>query len=169
MVHIGLLSDNHGYWPQEIEKYFENVDEIWHAGDIGSIEILDRLEKFKPCRAVWGNIDGHQIRQRIPERLSFQVEDCKVAMIHIGGYPPKYNKSTLDWLEKERPHLFISGHSHILKVIKDPALNLLHLNPGACGQQGWHQVKTIMRLSIDHSSVKNLEVLELGKRGALKP
>lgn len=165
MTRIGLLSDTHGYLPPQVFGHFRDVDEIWHAGDIGSVDVANELEAFKPFRAVWGNIDGADLRIRYPEHLHFSIEEVSIYITHIGGYPPNYNAVSKPHLLRTRPHLFICGHSHILKVIPDPALNLLHLNPGACGKQGWHKVNTLMRFSIDHDRVKELEVIELGKRG----
>ncbi|MBK7762305.1 MAG: metallophosphoesterase family protein [Bacteroidetes bacterium] len=163
MTRIGLLSDTHGFLPPQIYTHFKDVDEIWHAGDIGSIEVADALEKFKPLRAVWGNIDGHDLRIRYPEQMLFRVEDVKILMMHIGGYPPKYNAESKPILKKYQPHLFICGHSHILKVIPDPILNVLHINPGACGKEGWQKVNTLIRFSIDGDRAKDLEVIELKK------
>lgn len=160
-IKIGLLSDSHGFTPRSVFNYFKDVDEIWHGGDIGTMAVLEELENFKPVRAIWGNIDGAEIRTAVPEKQVFTIEGLKVCMIHIGGYPPKYNAVTKPWLLAEKPDLFICGHSHILKVIKDPILNCLHLNPGACGNQGWHKVKTLMRFTIESGIIKSLEVIEL--------
>lgn len=164
MVRIGLLSDTHGHLPDAVFEHFKQVDEIWHAGDIGHLEVVEKLQSFKPFRAVYGNIDGQEIRAQFPENLVFQVEEVPVFMTHIGGYPPKYNANSKPLILKHRPHLFISGHSHILKVMPDPALNLIHINPGACGLQGWHQVKTLVRFEIDRNRLNHLEVIELGKK-----
>ncbi len=164
MVRIGLLSDTHGHLPDAVFEHFKQVDEIWHAGDIGHLEVVEKLQSFKPFRAVYGNIDGQDIRAQFPENLVFQVEEVPVFMTHIGGYPPKYNANSKPLILKHRPHLFISGHSHILKVMPDPALNLIHINPGACGLQGWHQVKTLVRFEIDGNRLNHLEVIELGKK-----
>lgn len=163
MTHIGLLSDTHGHLPRSLFKHFEHVDEIWHAGDIGSTQLLDTLEQFKPLRAVWGNIDGQNIRIRTHEHLHFQVEQTSIYMTHIGGYPPRYHKLSLPHILHARPHLFICGHSHILKVIPDTQHNLLHINPGACGLQGWHRVSTLVRFSIHHDRIHHLEVIEIKK------
>jgi uncharacterized protein len=160
-IKIGLLSDTHSFLPRSIFKYFKDVDEIWHGGDIGTLSLLDELEKFKPVRAIFGNIDGAEIRSQVPEYISFTVEGLKVCMTHIGGFPPKYNAKTKPWLQKEKPDLFIAGHSHILKVMKDENLNCMHFNPGACGNQGWHSVKTIMRFEVEEGVIKQLEVIEL--------
>ncbi|HAD34338.1 MAG TPA: YfcE family phosphodiesterase [Chitinophagaceae bacterium] len=164
MVRIGLLSDTHGHLPDAVFEHFKQVDEIWHAGDIGHVEVVQKLQSFKPLRAVYGNIDGQEIRAQFPENLIFQVEEVPVYMTHIGGYPPKYNANSKPLIHRHRPHLFISGHSHILKVMPDPTLNLFHINPGACGLQGWHQVKTLVRFEIDRHRINRLEVIELGKK-----
>ena len=164
MTKIGLLSDTHGYLPPQVRDYFAAVDEIWHAGDIGSVELADELEQFKPLRMIVGNIDGHELRARYPEYMYFEIENVGVLMTHIGGYPPAYNKESKPLIEKFRPHLFISGHSHILKVIPDNHYNLLHINPGACGKHGWHKISTLIRFDIDKDRIKNLEVIELGRK-----
>ncbi|NLR57138.1 metallophosphoesterase family protein [Chitinophaga polysaccharea] len=161
MKKIGLMSDTHSYLHPQVFKYFEEVDEIWHAGDIGNVELADKLEAFKPFRAVYGNIDGADIRIRYPEILRFNLEEVEVMMTHIGGYPGKYAPGVREILKKHPPKLFICGHSHILKVMPDPALHLLHMNPGACGQQGWHKVKTLLRFQLDNGNIQQLEVIEL--------
>lgn len=155
------MSDTHSYLHPQVFKYFEEVDEVWHAGDIGNVALADQLEAFKPFRAVYGNIDGADIRIRYPETLRFTVEDVEVLMTHIGGYPGKYAPGVREILKKDPPKLFICGHSHILKVMPDPALQLLHMNPGACGQQGWHKVKTLLRFRLDQGRIEQLEVIEL--------
>ena len=167
MLRIGLLSDTHSFLDETIFNYFEECDEIWHAGDIGDPRIADRLEAFRPFRAVFGNIDDKEIRLRFPEDLRFTVEGLDVLMTHIGGYPGKYNQRVREILRADPPGLFICGHSHILKVMPDPALGLLHINPGACGQEGFHKMRTIIRFSIGDGKPKDLQVVELGKRGAL--
>ncbi len=161
---IGLLSDTHSHFPEEIYKYFAECDEIWHAGDIGSLEVVEKLRAFKPLRAVWGNIDGQEIRKEFPLDLTVQVNGMKIWMTHIGGYPGKYAERIKKQLEITRPQLFICGHSHILKVIPDKKLNLLHLNPGAAGKEGFHQMRTLMRFKIEEAKVKDLEVIEIGPR-----
>jgi putative phosphoesterase len=161
---IGLLSDTHSYFPDEIYKYFAECDEIWHAGDIGSMEVVEKIRAFKPLRAVWGNIDGHEIRKEFPLDLTVQVNGVKIWMTHIGGYPGKYAERIKKLLEITKPQLFICGHSHILKVIRDKKLNLLHLNPGAAGKEGFHQIRTLMRFKIEEEQVKDLEVIEIGPR-----
>ncbi|PSL46760.1 hypothetical protein CLV51_103742 [Chitinophaga niastensis] len=161
MKKIGLMSDTHSYLHPQVFKYFEEVDEIWHAGDIGNVDLANKLEAFKPFRAVFGNIDGADIRIRYPETLHFTLEGVVVMMTHIGGYPGKYAPGIKDQLKLHPPKLFICGHSHILKVMPDPALHLLHMNPGACGQQGWHKVKTLLRFQLDAGNIQQLEVVEL--------
>lgn len=163
MKKIGLMSDTHSYLHPQVFKYFDKVDEIWHGGDIGTTSLADELAAFKPFRAVYGNIDGKDIRQRYPENLCFEVAGVKVFMTHIGGYPGKYAPGVKDLLLQNTPKLFICGHSHILKVMPDPALKLLHMNPGACGQQGWHKVKTLLRFDVHEGNISNLEVIELPK------
>ena len=167
MQRIGLLSDTHGFLDESIFRYFEECDEIWHAGDIGTIEVTDTLEGFKPLRAVYGNIDGGPIRQQFPLDDRFVIEGLDVWMTHIGGYPGRYNKRVREQMVLDPPGLFICGHSHILKIMPDPKFNLLHINPGACGHHGFHKIRTIIRFSVEDAKVKDLEVIELGKRGAL--
>jgi phosphoesterase, MJ0936 family len=158
---IGLMSDTHGYLHPKVFHHFEKVDQIWHAGDIGTVALADELEAFKPLRAVYGNVDGQDLRIRYPEHNLFMCEGMKVWMTHIGGYPPKYTTAIKPYIAKKRPQLFISGHSHILKIMPDPALQLLHMNPGACGKQGWHKVKTLIRFDVENGGIKNVEVIEL--------
>ena len=164
MMKIGLLSDTHGYLPERVFDHFDECDEIWHAGDIGTTDIIDQLEDFRPCRIVYGNIDGTAVRKRTSETLSFTIEDLKVVMTHIAGYPGKYNAHALKWISHEKPGLFICGHSHILKVQFDQAHRMLHINPGAAGNHGWHQVMTIVRFVIDEGKIKDMQAIELGKR-----
>ncbi len=164
MKRIGLLSDTHGYWDDRYEKYFKDCDEIWHAGDVGSYEIIERLEAIKPLRGVYGNIDGQDIRMRLSERYRFRCEDVEVLMKHIGGYPGRYDPSIRGSLFSRPPKLFISGHSHILKVQYDKTLGCLHINPGAAGISGFHKVRTLVRFTIDGNEVKDLEVIELGEK-----
>ncbi|TWW01055.1 metallophosphoesterase family protein [Chitinophaga pinensis] len=163
MKKIGLMSDTHSYLHPDVYRYFEKVDEIWHAGDIGNVELADKLEAFKPFRAVYGNIDGADLRVRYPLHLPFEVEQVKVFMTHIGGYPGKYAPGVKDLLKEHTPKLFICGHSHILKVMPDPAMQLVHINPGACGIQGWHKVKTLVRFDLSEGNISQLEVIELPK------
>lgn len=162
MKRIGLLSDTHAWWDERYLKHFEQCDEIWHAGDIGSVEVAEKLAAFRPLRAVYGNVDGHEIRLMFPEVLRFEVEGAEVLMKHIGGYPGKYDPSIRTALLINPPKLFISGHSHILKVKYDDRLGLLHINPGAAGTYGFHKVRTLVRFEIDRGKFQNLEVIELG-------
>ena len=171
MKKIGLLSDTHGFLDEKIFDYFKDCDEIWHAGDFGNEEMVNRLKDLpvgqkgkKILRGVYGNIDGKEIRTEFPEQLVFVCEEVKVMMRHIGGSPPRYNPETRKELAIHKPLLFISGHSHILKVIFDEKINCLHINPGAAGKQGWHKVRTIIRFIIEEKEIKNCEVIELGKR-----
>jgi uncharacterized protein len=165
---IGLISDTHGYLDSKVFKYFENCDEVWHAGDIGDGFVADTLEKFKPLKAVFGNIDDKVLQLRFPEDLRFTCEGLNVWITHIGGSPPNYNPRVKKILKENTPDIFICGHSHILRVKKDPAFgNMLFLNPGAAGNQGFHAIKTLMRFEIIEKQIGNLEVIEIGKRGAL--
>ena len=163
MVKIGLLSDTHGYLDPRLLEYFRDCDEIWHAGDIGNIKVSEELSKFKPFKAVWGNIDGQDIRQIYPENLRFKSEGMEVWIKHIGGYPDKYDRSVRNEIIASPPGLFISGQSHILKIMFDKKLNLLHINPGAAGKVGLHSIRTAVRFTIDDMKVKDLEVIELGR------
>jgi putative phosphoesterase len=164
MQKILLISDTHSYLDQKLFKYIETVDEVWHAGDIGDIGVCREIKKLKPLKAVYGNIDGQDARKLYPENAIFMCEQVKVFITHIGGYPNRYNLEAKKIIELEKPNLFICGHSHILKIMYDKKYNLLHLNPGACGIQGFHQVKTILRFAIEGSEIKNMEIIELGKR-----
>lgn len=161
MKRIGLISDTHGCFDDKFKKFFTECDEIWHAGDIGNIDIIKKIEAFKPLRAVYGNIDGFEIRSFIPEIQKFTIESVKVFMIHIGGYPGRYENKIKAQLFTDPPDIFISGHSHILKVMPDKKLNLLHINPGASGFSGFHQARTAVRFIIDTSKIRDLEILEL--------
>lgn len=161
MKRIGLISDTHNYWDPRFEEYFKDVDEIWHAGDICSVETADRFAAMKPFRAVCGNCDGGDLKLMFPEKLRWKCEDVDVFMKHIGGYPGCYDRSIRNMLYASPPKLFISGHSHILKVKYDNSLNLLHINPGAAGLQGWQKVRTLVRFNIDATDIKELEVIEL--------
>ena len=168
MKRIGLISDTHNYLDDAVYKHFEACDEIWHAGDFGTAAIADALQAFKPLKGVFGNIDGKDIRSRFLEVLSWTCEDVTVYMKHIGGYPKRYAPGVKQALMAEKAKLFISGHSHILKVIYDDEIGCLHMNPGAAGNQGWHQVRTLIRFTIDGVAIKDCEVIELGKKGAIK-
>ena len=161
MRQIGLPSDTHGFIHPKIYEFFKPCDEIWHAGDAGNLELLDQLKAFRPLRAVYGNIDGQDIRITYPEKQIFFCEDVKVFMIHIGGYPGRYNPVARKIIERERPKLVISGHSHILKVMPDNKYKLLHINPGAAGKFGLHNKITLVRFIIDKDNIRDLEVMEL--------
>lgn len=163
MKRIGLISDTHGFLPQGAIDRFRAVDEIWHAGDVGDLYVLQALQKIKPVKAVYGNIDGQSIRNHCPEVHAFKCEDVKVLMIHIGGYPGKYVKRARMLIENERPKLFITGHSHILKVLYDEKYDLLHLNPGAAGKFGMHNKITFMTFIIEDSTVKDLQIVEMDR------
>lgn len=164
MTRIGLISDTHDYLDDTVFTHFDKCDEIWHAGDFGTASIAEKLSAFKPLRGVYGNIDGYDIRSQYPEQLLFTVEDVSIYMIHIGGYPGRYSPTAKAQLSLLKPKLFISGHSHILKVIYDDKLQCLHMNPGAAGKHGWHKVRTLIRFTIDGSNMKECEIIELGKR-----
>jgi putative phosphoesterase len=161
MKRIGLMSDTHSWWDDRYLTHFADCDEIWHAGDIGSTLIIDKLEEHCPVRAVCGNIDGCETRLRFSNILKFRIEECNVVMTHIGGYPGRYESSVRKKLYEERPQLFISGHSHILKVMYDKSIGCLYINPGAAGRQGWQQVRTLVKFTIDGKEIKELEVIEL--------
>lgn len=165
MTRIGLISDTHGFLDESVFLHFDKCDEIWHAGDFGNAALAMRLSDFKPLKGVYGNIDGMDIRSKHPEQLLFNCEDVKVMMRHIGGSPPNYNPETRKQLQLHQPLLFISGHSHILKVIYDEKHSLLHMNPGAAGKAGWHKVRTLVRFTIDGKDMKDCEVVELGRKG----
>lgn len=167
MRKILLLSDTHGYIDEVICRYASEADEIWHAGDIGNIEVYDALAEIKPIRAVHGNIDGQQVRAVCPENQTFNCENKKVWIRHIGGYPPNYTHQLKVILEHTKPDIFICGHSHILKIIFDKNLNLLHINPGAAGKHGLHQMRTMVRFQVDGDDLKNMDVIQLGKRGEI--
>ncbi len=162
MTRIGIISDTHSYWDERYKKYFSECDEIWHAGDIGSTEVAERLAAIKPLRAVCGNCDGGDLRFRFPEKLRFKCEDVDVLLTHIGGYPGNYDARVRSQIYANPPKLFVCGHSHLLKVKYDKTLDLLHINPGAAGMMGWHPERTIVRLTIDGSTCKDLEVITLG-------
>ena len=165
MMRIGLLSDTHGWLDPQLSEAFADCDELWHAGDLGNLAVADALlSTAKPLLAVYGNIDDTAVRQRYPLDLIFEREGLKILMTHIGGYPDKYNPAIRAEITKSPPKLFICGHSHILKVQFDKKLNLLHMNPGACGKYGFHQVRTMLRFEIDGDKIQSLEIIELGKK-----
>ncbi len=164
---IGLLSDTHSYLDKSIFQYFKEVDEIWHAGDIGDVSVLQELQDFKPTLAVWGNIDGGELRVICKEDEVFERAGLRVVMTHIAANPSKYNPRVRELIQAHRPKLLVCGHSHILKVMHDKEHDLLFMNPGAAGKHGFHKVKTLLRFSIENGAVKNLEVVELGSRATL--
>ena len=164
MTKVLLLSDTHSYLDSTILKYVNWADEVWHAGDIGDLQVTDALKKVAPLRAVYGNIDTTEARMEFPLNNRFTCENVSVFITHIGGYPGKYSQRVQTELQTDTPKLFICGHSHILKVQYDKTLNLLHMNPGACGIYGFHQIRTMLRFTIDGDKIQNLEIVELGKR-----
>ena len=164
MIKILLLSDTHSHIDDVILKYVNLADEVWHAGDIGSLIVTDKIKTLKPLRAVFGNIDDAEARKEFPLNNRFMCEDVDVWITHIGGYPDKYNVNVRDEIRQNPPKLFICGHSHILKVQFDKKLNLLHMNPGAAGKYGFHQMRTMLRFEIAEDKIQNLEVIEIGKK-----
>lgn len=165
MTKILLLSDTHSHLDETILKYVRQADEVWHAGDIGDLSVTDALKKLKPLRGVYGNIDNHEARQEFPLHNRFYCEGIDVWITHIGGYPGKYNQAIRQEITLNPPKLFICGHSHILKVQYDQKLGLLHMNPGAAGVSGFHQVRTMLRFEIAGDKIQHLEIVEIGKRG----
>lgn len=169
MTQIGLVSDTHSYFDEKILHHFESCDEVWHAGDFGTLKIFDKLQSFKPLRAVYGNIDSHDIRQEAPENLHFELEGFRIWMTHIGGAPPNYNPAVKQRFKDNTPDIFVCGHSHILRVLRDQRLNnMWYLNPGAAGQEGFHKIRTLLRFILDDKKIVKMEVIELGKRGLLQ-
>jgi len=168
MKSIGVLSDTHGYLDERVFDHFANCDEIWHAGDIGSTEIVSQLQAFKPTRIVFGNIDTPQVRAVTDENLHFEVEGFRVWITHIGGAPPRYNPQVMPTLKSNTPDIFVCGHSHILRVIRDKSLNnMLYINPGAAGREGFHKFRTLLRFNLHEGLISQMEAIELGKRGVL--
>lgn len=163
MKHIGILSDTHGHWDERFALHFAGCDEIWHAGDIGTTEVARRLQAIAPLRAVSGNADGGDLRIAYPVRLRFRCEEADVLLTHIGGYPGHYDPRIRGSLFARPPHLMVCGHSHILKVQYDRTLSMLHINPGAAGRQGWQRTRTLVRLTVDGRTFRDLEVIELGE------
>ena len=161
MKRIGLLSDTHSYLDPAIVTHFEGCDEVWHCGDFGDERVVSQLQAFRPLRGVWGNIDGAAVRHQFPEMLSFEIEGLRVLMLHIGGYPGRYTAQAKAGIQQHQPGLFISGHSHILKIMPDEKHQLLHMNPGAAGRHGWHKVRTLIRFSISSGRLHACEVIEL--------
>lgn len=164
VVRIGLLSDTHGALDPAVFDYLAECDEVWHAGDFGTTQVFEELKRVKPLRGVYGNVDGAELRSELPRDLVWSCELVRVFMTHIGGYPGHYDARVKKELERMRPGLFICGHSHILKVIRDPGLQLLHMNPGACGYYGWHTVRTLLRFTVNGEKISNAEAIELGPR-----
>ena len=164
MKKILLLSDTHSHIDDQILKHVDYADEVWHAGDIGDLSVTDTIQKLKPLRGVYGNIDNDKARMEFPENNRFMCEGVDVWITHIGGYPNKYNVRVREEIRQNPPQLFICGHSHILKVMFDKKLNLLHMNPGACGKHGFHKVRTMLRFVIDKDKIKDLEIIELANR-----
>ena len=165
MSKIGLLSDTHGWIHPDLFEFFKDVDEIWHAGDIGTMEVADRLALFKPLKAVYGNIDGSNIRKSFSEVMEFRVEGIDVMMTHIGGSPGRYDFKVRELIKVRKPDIFVCGHSHIAKVARDPAFGFLYINPGAAGYHGFHKYMTAIRFMIDGTKINDLEIVELGERG----
>jgi len=165
---IGLLSDTHGFLDPRIFNHFSGCDEVWHAGDIGDLSLAEELQRFKPLRGVYGNIDDRSIQSHFPEDCRFTCEGIDVWITHIGGVPPNYNSRIKKLLKEHSPDLFICGHSHMLRIQRDTNFNnMLYLNPGAAGNQGFHKTKTIVRFEVRAKKIEGMEVIELGKRGAL--
>ncbi|UKN01383.1 metallophosphatase family protein [Paracrocinitomix mangrovi] len=164
MRKIGLLSDTHGFLDPRIFEYFKDVDEIWHAGDVGSMEVIEKLEAFKPVKGVYGNIDGHEVRAAWPKTRRFLCEKMHVIITHIGGKPYVYSKDAYAEFIRNKPDVFVCGHSHILLVQFDKKINAMWINPGACGYKGFHKVKTILRFEVHGRDLKNMEAIELGPR-----
>ena len=167
MVRIGLISDTHSFLDSTVIDHFKDRDEIWHAGDIGELSLIQELEKYKPVRAVFGNIDNLEITTRYPEDLWLDVEGFSILITHIAGSPPNYNPRIKKLFKTKTPDILICGHSHILKIIRDKERNIVFINPGAAGQQGFHHMRTIMRFTLDHKEIREMNVIELGKRGRL--
>lgn len=166
---IGILSDTHGWLDERVFHFFKECDEIWHAGDVGSIEVIDKLQAFKPTIGVYGNIDSHEIKTVFPEFKMIKREGVNIIITHIAGTPNRYNKSVSDKLKEVIPHMLVCGHSHILKVMADRKnYNMLYVNPGAAGKHGFHKMRTIIRLELNQGKIENMEVIELGKRSKLE-
>ncbi len=164
MLKIGVISDTHGTFDEPLREFLRDVDEVWHAGDIGSIELADTIAAFKPLRAVYGNIDGGITRRAYNDFAFFRTEQCDVLMTHIGGYPRRYDPRAVAKIQSCRPKIFVAGHSHILKIIYDPVYDLLHINPGAAGEYGPHKVRTAVRFEIDGSEIRNMEIWEFPRK-----
>lgn len=167
MKRILIISDNHGFFSNELDGYVQTADEIWHAGDIGSLESLRSYMATKPFKAVFGNIDDLDVRQSFPQKLVFECEGLTVLMTHIGGYPGKYPTKIKQWIQSQGADVFVCGHSHICKVMKDPMLGHWHINPGSYGHHGFHHMRTAIQLTLDNGKIVNMSVIELGKRGII--
>ena len=167
MKKILLLSDTHGYLDKNIMPFIKNADQVWHAGDIGKLNVLETLKASKPIKAVYGNIDSYKIRLVVPEYLYFNCEGLSVLMLHIAGHPGRYGTKAKELIQKHKPNLFVCGHSHILKIMQDKKNGHLHINPGAAGNIGFHNIKTLLRFEIANGKINNIEAIELGLRGAL--
>ncbi|HOY42171.1 MAG TPA: metallophosphoesterase family protein [Chitinophagales bacterium] len=167
MTRIGIISDTHNYLDEKVFDYFKDVDMIWHAGDIGTQEVTDKLKAFKPLYAVHGNIDGHELRAEFPENQLIDVEGCKIFITHIAGAVGKYNSRVVKIIQEQKPAILVCGHSHIVKVIKDINYNLLHINSGAAGIHGFHKMRTIIRFEIENGKPQKMELIELGLRGKI--
>jgi len=163
-MRIGIISDTHSWLDQAVIDHFSDCDEIWHAGDIGSLDVLEELESFKPVRAVFGNCDGYEIRRATKEHLVFMAGEKKVLLIHIGGYPGHYDRHALELIEREKPDIFVCGHSHITRVMNDPKHGMLCVNPGSAGHTGIHKVMTVLKVSVNGNSINDMEVIEFGSR-----
>ncbi|HUQ64852.1 MAG TPA: metallophosphoesterase family protein [Flavitalea sp.] len=164
MTRIGLLSDTHNFLDDAVFRHFEQCDEIWHAGDFGNVNLAENLASFRPLKGVYGNIDGYDVRSVYPELLRWKCEEVEVMMCHIGGYPGKYTPIVKAEMKQSPPQLFISGHSHILKIIYDKEYDCLHINPGAAGREGWHKTRTLVLFNIQQKNIKDCRIVELGKR-----
>lgn len=167
MTSIGIISDTHSYLDEQVFDYFKNLDEIWHAGDIGVQNVTDKLKDFKPLRAVFGNIDSYELRAEFPEDLIFEIEGCKIFMTHIAGAVGVYNQRVREIIKIEKPDILVCGHSHIVKVMKDTKFDLLHINSGAAGIHGFHKMRTIIRFQIENGKPQKMELIELGLRGKI--
>ncbi len=168
-MRIALMSDTHGVLDPQVLESCSGCDEIWHAGDVGTMEVLEQLRQAKPLRAVFGNVDSPDLRSQLPEDLEWDCEGVRVYMTHIGGYPGRYDSRARKEIERRQPGLFICGHSHILRVMRDPARGLMHMNPGACGYQGRHKVRTILRFSVEQGAIRAAEAIEFLPRYAKSP
>lgn len=164
MTKIGLISDTHSYLDENVFYHFKDCDQILHAGDFGSLEVVQKLRDFKPLIGVYGNIDGKEIQQEMPLDQILTIENVKIFMRHIGGYPGHYAPGVKNIIKKEKPKLFISGHSHILKVMHDPDFDCMHMNPGAAGREGWHKMRTLLKFDVDDNILVNLQIIELGPK-----